>query len=101
MSESISISDQDAITQFWLSALLQLDVTLPRPVADAMVRNVSRGPLGDSLRHLEEALTQLEAFSLDELAGSEARTVLAVLVAMDLRVIALQSKIRQLWNAPT
>ena len=86
--------------QLWLSALLQLDATLPRPVAEAMVRNVARGPLGNTLSHLEEALTQLESLNLDDLAGSETRTVLAVLIAMDQRVNALQSKIRQLWNSP-
>ena len=101
MSHSPSISEQDAITQLWLSALLESDATLPRPIASAMVRNVARGPLGETLRHLEQALVHLESLNLDDLAGSEARTVLAVLIAMDRRVNALQFKIRQLWNPPT
>ena len=100
MSDPTSSSHQDAIVQLWLSALLQLDATLPRPVADAMVQNVARGPLGETLRHLEQALIHLESLNLDDLAGSEARTVLAVLIVMDRRVVALQSKIRQLWNSP-
>lgn len=100
MSHSPSNSEQDVITQLWLSALLELDATLPRPVADAMVRNVARGPLGETLRHLEQALMHLESLNLDDLAGSEARTVLAVLIVMDQRVVLLQSKIRQLWNSP-
>lgn len=73
---------------------------MPRPVADAMVRNVARGSLGETLRHLERALMYLESLNLDDLAGSEARTVLAVLNVMVQRVVALQSKIRQLWNPP-
>ena len=100
MSHSPSISEQDTITQLWLSALLELDPTLPRPVADAMVRNVARGPLGETLCHLEQALMHLESLNLDDLAGSEARTVIAVLMVMDRRVNALQSKIRELWNPP-
>jgi len=42
----------------------------------------------------------LELLNLDDLAGSEARTVLAVLMAMEHRVNSLQFKIRQLWNPP-
>jgi len=100
LSHSPSVSEQDAITQLWLSALLELDATLPRPVADAMVRNVARGPLGETLHHLEQSLMHLESLNLDDLAGSETRTVLAVLIAMERRVNALQLKIRQLWNPP-
>ncbi|MBI5033337.1 MAG: hypothetical protein HZB51_22685 [Chloroflexi bacterium] len=100
MSHSQSISEQDAITQLWLSALLESDATLPRPVADAMVHNVARGPVGETLLRLEQALMHLESLNLDDLAGSEARTILAVLIAMDRRVNALQFKIRQLWNPP-
>lgn len=100
MSHSPSVSEPDAITQLWLAALLESEATLPRPIADAMVQNVARGPLGETLRHLEQALMHLESLNLDDLSGSEARTVLAVLMAMDRRVNALQFKIRQLWNPP-
>lgn len=100
MSPSPSVSEQDAITQLWLAALLESEATLPRPIAGAMVQNVARGPLGETLRHLEQALMHLESLNLDDLTGSEARTILAVLMAMDRRVDALQSKIRQLWNPP-
>ncbi len=100
MNHLSSVSEQDAIVQLWLAALLELDATLPRPVADAMVCNVARGALGENLRLLEQALMHLELLNMDDLAGSEARTVLAVLMAMERRVNFLQFKIRQLWNPP-
>ncbi len=96
-----SNSQPDSIAEQWRTALLQFDSTLPRPVAQAMIQNVTRGLLGESLRHLEEGLSQLEEVHLDQVTGSEARTVLAILVQMDRRVMELQSRIRQLWNAPS
>jgi len=65
-----------------------------------MVRNVARGPLGSPLRGLEEHLSVLESLRVEELAGSEARTILAVLIQTHERLIALQTRIRQLWSAP-
>lgn len=100
MSHLSSASEPDAIRQLWLAALLELEATLPRPVADAMVGNVARGAVGEHLRVLEQTLMHLELLDLAELAGSEARTTLAVLIAMERRVNSLQFKIRQLWNPP-
>ncbi len=65
-----------------------------------MIQNVARGPLGDSLRQLEGGLIKLEGIHPEEITGSEARTVLAILLQMDHRVTQLHSQIRQLWNAP-
>jgi hypothetical protein len=96
-----SNSQPDSIAEQWRTALLQFDSTLPRPVAQAMIQNVTRGPLGESLRQLEEGLSQLEGVHPEQITGSEARTVLAILAQMDRRVVELQSRIQQLWNAPS
>lgn len=92
---------QDSTAEQWRTALLQFDPTLPRPVALAMIQNVTRGPLGESLRQLEEGLSNLERVHPEQVTGSEARTVLAILLQMDRRVMELQSRIRQLWNTPS
>jgi hypothetical protein len=96
-----SNSQPDSIAEQWRTALLQFDSTLPRPVAQAMIQNVTRGPLGESLCQLEEGLSQLEGVRPEQITGSEARTVLAILAQMDRRVVELQSRIQQLWNAPS
>ena len=96
-----SNSQQDGIAEHWRTALLQFDSTLPRPVAQAMIQNVARGPLGEPLRQLEESLCQLEGIHPEQVTGSEARTVLAILIQMDRRVIELQGKLQQLWNSPS
>ncbi len=93
-------SGQDPIEERWLAALLQFDSTLPRPVAQAMIQNVLDGPLGDSLRRSEGGLLGLEAIHLGEITGSEARTVLAILLQMNRRILQLQANIQQLWSAP-
>ena len=93
-------SEPASMAEQWRTALLQFDSTLPRPIAQAMIQNVTRGPLGESLQHLEVGLSALEGVRLDQVTGSEARTVLAILIQMDQRVLELQSRIRQLWNAP-
>jgi hypothetical protein len=95
-----SASPPDPIIERWLTALARFEATLPRPIAEAMVRNVARGPLGSPLRGLEEHLSVLESLRVEELAGSEARTILAALIQTHERLIALQTRIRQLWSAP-
>ncbi len=96
-----SNSQQDAVAERWASALWQLDSTLPRPIAQAMIQNVIRGPLGEGLQRLEESLSELEGVHLEQITGSEARTLLAILIQMDRRVMELQGKIQQLWNPPS
>lgn len=99
MSNSIEEARQVELVQRWLDALLQLDATLPRPVAEAMARNVSRSAVGTALGRLDAGLLDLETINLDDLAGSEARTILAVLLQMNQRVAQVQAKLHQLWNA--
>lgn len=96
-----SHSNEDSAVEQWRTALLQFDPTLPRPVAQAMIQNVVRGPLGKSLCQLEEGLGRLEGVHPEQVTGSEARTVLAILIQMDRRVMELQTRIRQLWNPPS
>jgi hypothetical protein len=98
MSDLIGHTEQTELVQRWLDALLQLDATLPRPVAEAMARNVSRSAVGTALGRLDTGLLELESISLDDLAGSEARTILAVLLQMNQRVAQVQAKLHMLWN---
>ena len=93
-------SEQDAIAQRWLAALLQSEATLPRPVASAIIENVAQGPLGDLLRQLEQTLIRLESIPPEDLTGSEARAILAILVHLNNQVAQLQTRIRQLWDDP-
>jgi hypothetical protein len=93
-------SNQDAIAQRWLAALLRSEATLPCPVASAIVENVVKGPLGDSLRQLEQALIHLESLRAENLTGSEARAILAILVHLNDQVAQLQTRIRRLWDGP-
>ncbi len=96
-----SNSQPDWVAERWGAALLQFDSTLPRPVALAMIQNAQRGPLGELLCQLEESLSELEGVQLEQITGSEARTVLAILNQLDRRVIELQTKIRHLWDPPS
>ncbi len=93
-------SNQDAIAQRWLAALLRSEATLPRPVVSAIVENVAKGPLGDPLRQLEQALIHLESLRAENLTGSEARAILAILVHLNEQVAQLLARIRQLWDKP-
>jgi len=95
-----SNSPPDSVADHWRTALLQFDATLPRPVAQAMIQNVTRGPLGEPLGRLEESLSRLEGIRPEQVTGSEARTILAILIQMDRRVAELQVKLRQAWNPP-
>ena len=99
MGNSDSILDQDSIVQRWQTALLRIEPNLPRPVVDAMVRNVLQGPLGESLRRLEEGLVQLEDVNPEDLTGSEARTILAILVHVSQQAVHIESRIRELWSS--
>jgi hypothetical protein len=99
VGNSDSIIDQDSIAQRWQTALLRTEPNLPRPVVDAMVQNVLRGALGESLRRLEEGLVQLEDVNPEGLTGSEARTILAVLTHVSQQAVHIESRIRELWRS--
>ncbi len=99
MENSHSIPDQDSIVQHWQTALLQTEPNLPRPVVDAMVQNVLRGTLGESLRRLEEGLVELEEVNPEDLTGSEARTILAILHHVSQQAAHIELRIRELWSS--
>jgi hypothetical protein len=99
VGNSDSILDQDSILQRWQTALLRTEPNLPRPVVDAMVRNVLRGALGESLQRLEEGLVELEDVNPEDLAGSEARTILAILTHVSQQAVRIESRIRELWSS--
>ena len=100
MTDSHAGSGQSVIAERWQAALLKREPNLPRPVVDAMVQNVMKGALGESLRDLEEGLIQLEAIDVESLTGSEARAILAILTHLGGQAVQLQISIEQLWAAP-
>jgi len=87
-----------SITQRWQSALEQSEPNLPRPVIDAMVQNVEKGPLGESLSQLERGLMRLEEIDAGTLTGSEARTLLAILTHMREQAEQIDARLQQLWS---
>ncbi len=101
MTDAQSESGQSLIAERWRAALLQREPNLPRPVVDAMVQNVMKGALGKSLRDLEDGLIQLEALDIENLTGSEARTILAILTHLCNHAARMQASIEQLWTPPS
>jgi hypothetical protein len=99
VGKSDSVLDQDSIAQRWQTALLRTEPNLPRPVVDAMVQNVLRGALGESLRRLEEGLVELEDVNPEDLTGSEARTILAILTHVSEQAAQIETRIRELWSS--
>lgn len=93
----IPISEQPAVLRRWRSALLQCEPNLPSPIVDAMVQNVARGPLGGILRQVEEGMIGLEAVAAEDLTGSEAKTILAILAQLSHQAAELREKIQQQW----
>ena len=97
MSSSLPISEEPAVLRRWRTALLQCEPNLPSPVVDAMVQNVARGPLGEILRQVEEGMLGLETVAVEDLTGSEAKTILAILTQLSRQVAELREKIQQQW----
>jgi hypothetical protein len=62
-----------------------------------MVQNVARGPLGGILRQVEEGMLGLETVAVEDLTGSEAKTILAILTQLSRQVAELREKIQQQW----
>ncbi len=89
----------DEIMKRWQKALLHCEPSLPRPVIDAMIQNVVKGPLGESLCQLEEGLMQLQTKDVDTLTGSEARTLLAILAHVRVQAEQIEQGLRQLWSS--
>ena len=92
------IPTPDLIVQRWQNALLQNEPNLPRPIVDAMIQNVAKGSLGESLCQLEEGLMQLQTLDAETLTGSEARTLLAILTHVREQAEQIEACIRQLWR---
>ncbi len=99
MDDSHSIPNQDTIVRRWQRALLQTEPNLPRPVVDAMIQNVTRGTVGESLQLLEEGLVKLEEVNTADLTGSEARTILAILTHVREQATLIEMRIRELWGS--
>jgi hypothetical protein len=93
-----SSPERAVVAQRWRNALLTYEPNLPRPVVDAMVENVAQGPIGEILRQVEEGMFNLETVPIENLTGSEAKTILAILGQMGSQVGELQTKIQQLWD---
>ncbi len=98
MDPSHPIPKLDSIAQRWQAALLQSEPNLPRPVIDAMVQNVAKGSLGESLSQLEAGLMRLQEIDAETLTGSEIRTLLAILTHMRRQAEQIQVRLRQLWS---
>lgn len=90
----------DPILARWLAALQEFQPGLPQPVALAMVEGAERGPLGQSLCHIEEALIHLDRMALENLTGSELRVTLAILQQLNQELAQLHVKLNGLWEKP-
>lgn len=82
----------------WLAALQTAQPGLPQPVAVAMVEAAAKGNLGIELRKIEEALMSFESARLDDLTGSEARVLIAILRQMSSELAQLEGKLNSLWE---
>jgi len=91
-------NSNDGIRSRWLDALPAHQPGLPQPVAIAMVEAVDRGSLGEHFRKIEEALIHLENAELQDLTGSEARVLVAILRQMDNELAQLETRLNYLWE---
>jgi len=88
----------DPILERWLAALRAYQPGLPQPVAVAMVESAAKGNLGTELRKIEEALLSFESTGLDDLTGSEARVLIAILRQMSGELAQLEARLHALWE---
>jgi len=82
----------------WFEALKSYDPTLPPPVATAMVARVAQSALGPPLQQISAALGSLEETSIEDLTGSEAQTLIAILRQTRSRLEVLETRINTLWE---
>ncbi len=99
MKTTRSSAEEETVAQRWRNALSTHEPNLPRPVVEAMVENVSQGPIGEILRQVETGMLNLESVPIENMTGSEARTILAILGQMVSQVGELEIKIHQLWES--
>lgn len=88
----------DPILIRWLAALRRDAPNLPTPIALAMTQGVARGPLGKTLREIEQALMSIEKMSFGDLTGSEVRMLAAILRQMNETVSQLSTKIADQYS---
>ncbi len=92
-----SLSDVEARR---LQALLERFGSLPLPIAVAMVKRASDGPVGIVLNQLEAALDQLNGLpELQGLTGSEVRVLHVTLHLISTRITELQNSLNQVSGA--
>ncbi len=94
-----SHKESELVLPRWLEALKRESPNLPPPIAVAMTEGALRGPLGQSLSHIEIGLIEIENASLDHLTGSEVRVLTAILHALTNTASRLEGAIAQLYTA--
>jgi predicted metal-dependent TIM-barrel fold hydrolase len=97
-STAVSVVLADVIKERWLAALRTSQPGLPQPVAVAMVEAAAKGNLGIELRKIEQALMSFESTGLEDLTGSEARVLIAILRQMSGELAQLESQLNSLWE---
>jgi len=88
----------DPILMRWLAALRAYQPGLPQPIAVAMVEGAAKGNPGIELRKIEEALLSFECANLEDLTGSEARVLIAILRQMSGELAQLEARLHALWE---
>ena len=88
----------EPILERWLAALRAYQSGLPQPVAVTMVEAAAKGNLGTQLRKIQEALISFESTGLEDLTGSEARVLIAILRQMSSELAQLESQLHALWE---
>lgn len=91
-------STRDPVSARWLDALRNHQPGLPQPVAVAIVEAAARGTFGEPLRNIEHALMCFESANLEDLTGSEARVLIAILHQMHGELAQLESQLSHLWE---
>lgn len=91
-------SPQDRIRERWLAAMRSFQSGLPQPVAIAMVDAAAKGFVGEQLQKIEQGLMCLDHAGLDDLTGSEARVLVAILRQMHDELEQLEDKLQSLWE---
>jgi hypothetical protein len=64
-----------------------------------MTQGVTRGPLGQTLREIEQALMSIETMNFGDLTGSEVRMLAAILRQMNETLSQLSANIAHLYSA--
>jgi len=82
----------------WFEALKSYDPNLPAPVVAAMVARVAQSALGPPLQQISAALGSLEKTRIEDLTGSEAQTLIAILRQTRHRLEVLEGRLDTLWE---